>query len=103
MTRRRLIALGGGAFLLAALARTAVPVDAQGPGQAEFFEQRVRPVLAESCLGCHDSTAMGGLRLDSRESVLKVVYVPRPRLPGERAPQAYARLDASEPRNAGWP
>ena len=71
MTRRRLIALGSGAFLLAVVARTAVSVDAQGPGQAEFFEQRVRPVLAESCLGCHDSTAMGGLRLDSRENVLK--------------------------------
>ena len=32
----------------------------------DFFETKVRPVLAEKCYSCHTSTAMGGLRLDSR-------------------------------------
>src|SRR5690242_19096700 len=38
---------------------------------AEFFEMRVRPVLAKNCYGCHTSTHMGGLQLDSREHALK--------------------------------
>ena len=38
----------------------------------EFFETRVRPVLAESCSGCHGpKTQKAGLRLDSRASLLK--------------------------------
>src|SRR6476620_8733064 len=37
----------------------------------EQFESKVRPVLAANCFACHRQTAMGGLRLDSRESILK--------------------------------
>ena len=37
----------------------------------EFFEMRVRPVLAKNCYGCHTSTHMGGLELDTREHALK--------------------------------
>jgi hypothetical protein len=37
----------------------------------EFFEQRVRPVLADVCFRCHGAAkAAGGLRVDSRESLL---------------------------------
>ncbi len=46
---------------------------AQGDGAA-FFEKNVRPLLAQHCFGCHSassSVAMGGLRLDSRESLEK--------------------------------
>ena len=33
----------------------------------EFFESKIRPVLAEQCLKCHgEKKAKGGLRLDSR-------------------------------------
>ena len=39
--------------------------------QEEFFETRVRPVLAKNCYTCHTETEMGGLRLDSREAILK--------------------------------
>ena len=36
------------------------------------FERRVRPVLAARCVGCHGAAAqMSGLRLDSRDGVLK--------------------------------
>ncbi|HYP15482.1 MAG TPA: DUF1549 domain-containing protein [Bryobacteraceae bacterium] len=38
---------------------------------AEDFETRVRPLLAKNCLVCHRQTALGGLRLDSREAILK--------------------------------
>ena len=37
---------------------------------AEFFEARVRPILAASCYQCHADDEMGGLRLDSREAML---------------------------------
>ena len=37
----------------------------------EFFEIRVRPVLAKNCYSCHREAALGGLRLDSLEAVLK--------------------------------
>ena len=38
---------------------------------AEFFEVRIRPILADNCFACHTSSNLGGLRLDSRESILK--------------------------------
>jgi hypothetical protein len=38
---------------------------------AEFFELRVRPVLAKNCYGCHTGTRSGGLRLDAREHLMK--------------------------------
>ncbi len=38
---------------------------------AEIFEMRVRPVLAKNCYGCHTSTHMGGLQLDTREHAVK--------------------------------
>lgn len=40
--------------------------------QAEFFEKQVRPVLAEHCFECHGAQKQrGGLRMDSREAILK--------------------------------
>jgi hypothetical protein len=40
--------------------------------QFEFFEKRVRPVLAEKCYACHGSMlATSGLRLDTREGMLR--------------------------------
>ncbi len=38
---------------------------------AEHFEMKVRPVLAKNCFGCHTASAMGGLRMDSRDALLK--------------------------------
>ncbi len=40
--------------------------------QLDFFEKQVRPVLAAQCWNCHSKKkAESGLRLDSREAVLK--------------------------------
>ncbi len=40
----------------------------------DFFERNVRPILIERCFACHSAQAdkvKGGLRLDSREAILK--------------------------------
>ncbi|MDQ1471927.1 MAG: hypothetical protein QOJ99_3407 [Bryobacterales bacterium] len=37
----------------------------------EFFLSKVKPVLDANCMGCHGNTATAGLRLDSREALLK--------------------------------
>ena len=47
---------------------------AQTLGGIDFFETRVRPVLAENCYACHSSQApqvMSGLRLDTRDALLQ--------------------------------
>src|SRR5437667_11300474 len=39
--------------------------------QVKFFEEKVRPILAENCYKCHGSDKQkGSLRLDVREAVL---------------------------------
>ncbi|MBS1853833.1 MAG: PSD1 domain-containing protein [Acidobacteria bacterium] len=37
----------------------------------DYFESRIRPILATSCYSCHTDSKLGGLRLDSREDMLK--------------------------------
>lgn len=49
----------------------AISVDAETRGSEEFFEMRVRPLLAENCFSCHAETAMGGLRMESLETLLQ--------------------------------
>ncbi|MBS0266854.1 MAG: DUF1553 domain-containing protein [Planctomycetes bacterium] len=63
-------------FLIIALASVvpaALRADEPAPSaaQAEFFEKRIRPLLAEHCWSCHgEKKQEGGLRLDSRDSLL---------------------------------
>ena len=48
------------------------PVLANPPGDDEFFEKKIRPLLVERCQKCHSGTEpKGGLRLDSGESLLQ--------------------------------
>src|SRR5260370_3573063 len=68
---RRLFLLAASSWLASCLSAVtaAEPVT---PQQAEFFEKQVRPVLVENCLSCHGPEKYkGGLRLDSREALLK--------------------------------
>ncbi|HVW83700.1 MAG TPA: PSD1 and planctomycete cytochrome C domain-containing protein [Bryobacteraceae bacterium] len=61
----------GKLFCLAVFA-TAMQLGAETPG-AEFFENKIRPVLATNCYGCHSSklkSPMGGLVLDTKTGVL---------------------------------
>jgi hypothetical protein len=54
------------ALLLLPSPSAAQPID------AEFFERKVRPVLLANCTNCHGAEKQkGGLRLDSREALLK--------------------------------
>jgi uncharacterized protein DUF1549/uncharacterized protein DUF1553/cytochrome c len=65
-TRLTYIALVWLALLAGASAYPRAAVD-----DRDFFETKVRPVLANSCLDCHTDMRSGGLRLDSREAMLK--------------------------------
>jgi hypothetical protein len=69
-------------FLAAGLCLIGAPILAGDPGipaglqpvapHSEFFEARIRPVLAENCFSCHGpKKQQSGLRLDSREGLLK--------------------------------
>ncbi len=62
-------------FLLFVLSGPWPLAGATGPrrGDAEFFEQNVRPLLVEKCWSCHGNAGRpkGGLQLTSRPSLLK--------------------------------
>ena len=50
---------------------TATPATGVPAADAEFFEKRIRPVLADHCHECHgEKKQKGGLRLDSRAALL---------------------------------
>ena len=57
-------------FLLAILAAAAWPVWSQNQNRDDFFESKVRPILATECFSCHTDSQLGGLRLDSRDALL---------------------------------
>jgi hypothetical protein len=64
------------AGLAGALFAVALPADAapSPPGSTTFFEEKIRPVLADQCFKCHSARSTklkGGLRLDHREGLLK--------------------------------
>jgi hypothetical protein len=44
---------------------------AGAPNSGDFFESKIRPILATSCYTCHTNGQSGGLRVDSREALLK--------------------------------
>ena len=47
------------------------PMAAPAQDANEFFESKVRPLLANHCYACHTGAQSGGLRLDSRDALLK--------------------------------
>ena len=59
------------ALQIAAEARQAATPASSRPDAPEYFEAYVRPVLAANCYDCHADQKMGGLRLDSRDGLLK--------------------------------
>ena len=59
---------------LAGLAFLSAPAAGASSEQVEFFEGKVRPLLADHCYACHSDrteTPFGGLRLDSREAAVQ--------------------------------
>ncbi|MHA3774254.1 PSD1 and planctomycete cytochrome C domain-containing protein [Verrucomicrobiota bacterium sgz303538] len=60
-------------FALASTAGAAAMVEVT-PEQKQFFEQKIAPILSDSCFKCHshaEGKTKGGLALDSREALLK--------------------------------
>jgi Protein of unknown function (DUF1553)/Protein of unknown function (DUF1549)/Planctomycete cytochrome C len=58
-------------FLFLACASAARAGDSS-PQAVEFFESKVRPLLVDHCFSCHgDKKQEAGLRLDSRDAILK--------------------------------
>src|SRR5262245_23222487 len=58
---------------VAAASKPAPPVKLDPKG-VDFFEKKIRPVLAKNCYACHSATAKevkGGLLLDTRAGLLK--------------------------------
>jgi mono/diheme cytochrome c family protein len=52
---------------------TVQPAAAQtaNAGTPEFFEDKIRPILANNCFGCHTNSQLGGLRLDTLDGMKK--------------------------------
>ena len=48
----------------------AIPAGAQ-QADTEFFESKIRPLLATQCYACHTRSKLGGLRVDSRAALLE--------------------------------
>jgi hypothetical protein len=74
MPKRSLLRLS--VFLLLATpwlcAQFLIPRHAQAQSAPEeFFEKRVRPLLATHCYDCHTDQPKGGLRVDGRDALLK--------------------------------
>ena len=60
-------------ILLSLWSAAQILCQAQTPN-TEFFEKKIRPILAEKCYACHNSKSkspMGGLALDTRAGVIK--------------------------------
>src|SRR5215210_2808137 len=77
-------------FLLALAAYASGRTIAQSAQSAgdEFFEKKIRPVLANNCHGCHSSklkSPMGGLVLDTKAGMLKGGDSGRAIVPGKPA------------------
>ncbi len=61
-------------LLLASISSSTSKASELTPEQIEFFESKVRPILAGNCYSCHSSriqTPFANLRLDSRVGILK--------------------------------
>src|SRR5262245_15947953 len=68
-------AVGGIVLIFGALphrfVRAVKAAQSADAAKIEFFEAKVRPLLATHCYDCHADSAQGGLRVDSREAMLK--------------------------------
>jgi hypothetical protein len=69
-----LLAFAGLVLATTALRAGQAPQPPTAPSAAqamEFFEGRIRPLLAANCFACHGEKATAGLRVDSREGLLR--------------------------------
>jgi hypothetical protein len=120
------VALAGAALAIAATATAADSPTIPTSDGSEFFEKTIRPLLVAECLECHGEKKKGGLRLDSRASMLEggdsgpaitpgdpassplvhaVRYDDDPKMPpdGKLADESIAALTAWIQMGAPWP
>ena len=86
---------------LAGFSSEAVPQTTRPSAEdLEFFEREIRPLLAEQCYSCHSSqieTPFAGLRVDSREALLKGGESGAAILPGDPEKSRLIKLLRGEP------
>ena len=93
------------AFAITAASGTAFaaaePTQALSKAQTDFFESKVRPVLADKCYKCHSATSekvKGGLRLDTRDALLQGGNTGPGVIPGKPAESLLIRaINGSDP------
>jgi cytochrome c553 len=68
-----LAAAAAAAFTLTALVGRPAPARAADDAKGvAFFEEKIRPILATSCVSCHgEEKQKGGLRMDTRAALIK--------------------------------
>jgi len=59
-------------LLAIALSATSIGAAEPAPAKVEFFEKKIRPLLAANCAGCHsaETNSKGGLRVDDFKGLL---------------------------------
>ena len=63
--------LTGRVLVLFATITSTLSAQTAPAASADFFESKIRPVFANNCYNCHGNSQLGGLRLDSRDGMLK--------------------------------
>ena len=77
------------------------------PNEPGFFRERIRPLLEDQCYACHTDSALGGLRVDSREGLLSGGSRGPAIVPGDPANSlliqavTHAHKELKMPMNAG--
>jgi len=111
------LGLASALFVATAVLRIAAAPRAQAPQAAaptpadiEFFEANIRPVIFDVCGECHVDDDEGGLKLDTRESMLKGGDTGPAIVPGDpdksllmhviRRDEGYPRMPKSAPKLA---
>ncbi|MDP2321997.1 MAG: PSD1 and planctomycete cytochrome C domain-containing protein [Acidobacteriota bacterium] len=70
--RTGLLVLVAFVLISSALRASQAPAATAAAGQdATLFETKVRPMLAANCFACHGEKALAGLRVDSRDALLR--------------------------------
>src|SRR6187455_2850185 len=72
-----------------------LPQTASNSAADELFERTVRPVLTKKCATCHTDSQLGGLRVDSRENLLKGGKSGPSIIPGKPEESSLIRVVAS--------
>src|SRR5262245_24822999 len=70
--RLRLVCIAAGFFISAPVPAFAQAAEREQTALVEFFEKKIRPILANNCFNCHsaNTNSQGGLRVDDRNGLV---------------------------------